>query len=126
MLLVLVSAYTLTSPHWLPPREASPHQWSGVRSVARRRRALAWNRKADEHLVFVRYDPDASIHVEWVYNSADLGAAAGRLRHDLGPERNGELIAALPGRSIWMARVSQGDDRLAPYPDATPLQPTKR
>ena len=36
------------------------------------------------------------------------------------------LIAALPGRSIWTARVSQGEALLAPYPDATPLQPTKR
>jgi len=82
--------------------------------------------RSGRHLVFVRYEPDASIHVEWVYNPADISAAPVVFAHDLGPARNSALIAELPGRSIWTARVSQGNAVIVPYTDDTPLQPPAR
>ena len=67
------------------------------------------------HLVFVAYDKDFSIHYELVYNGADLNGARIVFAHDLGAERNAALIQALPGRTIWRARVLNDRTELLPY-----------
>ena len=88
VLLVLVSAYTLTVAALAAATRAGPTS-GGRQSVARRRRApVGTAKRAASGVRALRtgqMEPDASIHVEWVYNPADLGAAAVVFAHDLGP-----------------------------------------
>lgn len=76
--------------------------------------------KGGNHLVFVRYDSDFTVHQEFVYNSPDLAAARVIFAHDLGAEKNPELMARYGGRSAWLLHVSTGDTRLETYPSDSP------
>lgn len=67
------------------------------------------------HLVFVEYDDNFPLSDEWVYNSADLNASRVIFAHDLGDEKNRELIDTYAGRSVWMVKVSNKHASLAPY-----------
>jgi hypothetical protein len=72
-------------------------------------------RQAGRHLVFVRYEKDFPVDDEWVYNAADLTGAKVIFAHDLGDERNGELMATNPGRAAWLVKVSRWQTPLEPY-----------
>ena len=67
------------------------------------------------HLVFVHYADTFSVHREWVYNPASLNDAPVLFVHDLGPEKNAELMARYPDRLPWNVKVSQGRTQLEPY-----------
>ena len=82
--------------------------------------------RGGQHLVFVRYDPDVPIDVEWVYNSADLHTAPVLFAQDLGTARNPDLIAAFPGRSVWLVTVSTAGSKLDPYETIPVRQPSHR
>ncbi|HSK11047.1 MAG TPA: hypothetical protein VK911_15800 [Vicinamibacterales bacterium] len=66
------------------------------------------------HLVFVRYAPGFTVHEEWVYNGAALADGSIVFAHDLGAG-NAALIEALPGRSVWVAKVSERGLEVEPY-----------
>ena len=72
--------------------------------------------KGGTHLVFVRYDSDYTPHREWVFNAPDLTAAPVIFAHDLGADKNPELMALYAGRSVWVLHVSTRSTRLEPYP----------
>lgn len=72
-------------------------------------------REPGRHLVFVHYDPDYTIHDEWVYNGADLAGSRILFAHDLGAAKNSRLIADSPGRAIWLLHVGQKETRLDAY-----------
>jgi hypothetical protein len=65
-------------------------------------------REPGKQLVFVRYADGYTVHDEWVYNPADLTTARVLFAHDLG-DRNPELIAAYPNRTLWLATVSKDE-----------------
>ncbi len=69
------------------------------------------------HLVLVRYSPDHSPHLEWVFNGADLEGAAVLWARDLGPEKNARLLEHHPDRKVWLLEVTRRDSRygLEPY-----------
>jgi len=70
-------------------------------------------------LVLVRYPtPSWNIDVEWVYNSADIDSQHVIFAHDLGPERDENLLRYYPGRQAWIASVDDSGYRLDPYPSA--------
>jgi hypothetical protein len=73
-----------------------------------------WGRRG-EHLVFVRYEKMFSLENEWVYNDAALDAARVIFAHDFGDEKNRELIARYPARSVWLCTVSRRISELHPY-----------
>ncbi len=73
--------------------------------------------RSGTHLVFVRYSAEYSIHDEWVYNPADMNSAPVLFAHDLGFEKNGELIERHPDRFVWLATLTTEDRSLIPYPD---------
>ena len=54
-----------------------------------------------EHLVFVEYDPEYSIHSEWVYNSAKIDGQRVVWARDLGEPRNRALRDYYPARTAW-------------------------
>ena len=67
------------------------------------------------HLVFVAYDDDVSPHEDWVWNRAELESSRVIFAHYLGDTKNSELVAAYPGRSVWLVSVSSNDAGLEPY-----------
>jgi hypothetical protein len=62
------------------------------------------------HLIFVRYGPEHCPSAEWVANRADIPGARVVWARSLGPRGEGEelsrrdreLIARLPGRTVWV------------------------
>lgn len=73
--------------------------------------------QAGAHLVFVRYSADYSIGDEWVYNAADMQSAPVLFAHDLGFEKNRQLIERHRDRQVWLASLTPGDKSLVPYHD---------
>lgn len=74
-------------------------------------------------LVIVRYSPDHDIYFnEWVYNRADLDSAKVIFAHDMGPEKNKELIDYFKGRHVWLVYADEEPPRLEPYPDSQGLR----
>lgn len=76
-----------------------------------------------KHLIFIRYPAKRSmrdIHQrEWIANGADLENSEVLFAHDMGPERNQELIDYYPGRKVWMIFSEPGRPAVRrPYEDA--------
>ena len=117
-LVLLVVLSGLSGDHGLPPRYKALLSHADVSNLLQAR--------GGRHLVFIRYDPDIPIDVEWVYNSADLHAAPVLFVQDLGPARNPDLIAAFPGRSVWLVTVSTAGSSLDPYETIPVRQPSHR
>lgn len=70
-------------------------------------------------LVIVRYSPDHDIYFnEWVYNRADLDSAKVIWAHDMGPEKNKELIDYFKDRRVWLVYADDNPPKLEPYPDS--------
>jgi hypothetical protein len=71
------------------------------------------------HLVFVAYSPDHDVNQEWVYNRADIDAAAVVWARDMGEAENDKLIAYYrpnsPDRQVWRLRPDQPEAALVPY-----------
>lgn len=67
------------------------------------------------HLVLVRYKPDHSPTVEWVYNAARIDEAKVVWAHDLDPATNARLLAYYAGRRVWRLDV-----------DTSPRQPVEQ
>ena len=78
--------------------------------TARRRLIDSLERIPGRHLVFISYAPEYSIYEEWVYNSAEIDEQAVVLAHDLGPDRNRELIAYYGDRYNWSVHVENGKE----------------
>lgn len=75
-----------------------------------------------DHLVVVRYGPPPGhqVHMEWVYNRADIDASRVVWARDMGEEENRELIAYFlaRGRKIWLMEID--DDGVLPQPRPYP------
>jgi hypothetical protein len=76
--------------------------------IARRRLIDSLESIPGRHLVFVGYAPDYSVYEEWVYNSAAIDEQTVVLAHDLGPDRNRELIDYYGDRHVWSVHVENG------------------
>ena len=67
------------------------------------------------HLIFVRYQVNHVPGDEWVYNAADIDGSSIVWAHDLGQEKNRELVAYYAGRGdqrqVWLldADVTQAE-----------------
>ena len=69
-----------------------------------------------KQLVFVHYRPEHSVHDEWVFNRADLDAARVVWARDQGEEVNRRVVAAYPGRRVWLLDPDPAPAWLRPYP----------
>jgi len=72
------------------------------------------------HLLLVRYPSDHDVRREWVYNGASIDAERIVWAHDMGPQKNGEIIGHFGGRRIWSLTWHDGQPRLAPYAGGSP------
>jgi len=77
-------------------------------------RSVSLGELGERHLVFVGYGPRRDIHIGWIWNRADVDAAAVVWARDLGPERNARLRRAMPGRLCWRLRNPSGERELVP------------
>ncbi len=69
-----------------------------------------------KHLAIVHYDDTHNFYIDWVYNEADIDAAPVVWAHDLGPERNPDLLRYYQDRSVWLIEVDRNPPRVSPYP----------
>ena len=78
-----------------------------------------------KQLCLVRYTPGHDGWQEWVFNGADPVHAQLVWARSLDPETDRQLIAAFPGRSIWLARPDEAGALLARYDNGQvmPLPP---
>lgn len=60
------------------------------------------------HLVLVRYGPDHCIHMEWVYNQADIDNSRIVWARDMGYKKNHEILAYYADRKVW---ILEGDEQ---------------
>jgi hypothetical protein len=67
-----------------------------------------------QHLIFVSYSANHDVNQEWVYNRADIDAAAVVWARDLGDAENRKLIEYFPHRHVWSLRPDQQPVALVP------------
>lgn len=85
--------------------------------VARQYIQQMLTRQDGRDLVFVRYGPNHVSHWEWVYNQADIDGSPVVWAHDLGPDRNKELMAYFPHRQVWVVLADKNPPQLFRYRD---------
>ncbi|HEY6987002.1 MAG TPA: hypothetical protein VH369_01385, partial [Bryobacteraceae bacterium] len=81
-----------------------------------REKILAAGKPGERHLVIVRYSPEHSPHVEYVFNHADIDNSQIVWARDMGDEKNKELIDYYPNRRVWLLQPDAPPLSLMPYP----------
>jgi len=79
------------------------------------------NEKPGEHLVLVRYSKGHNIHVEWVYNAADIDHAKIVWAREIPGMDLAPLFAYYPHRKVWVVEPDVNADTIYPYETAPPL-----
>jgi hypothetical protein len=72
------------------------------------------------HLCLVRYTPGHDGWQEWVFNGADPASERLVWARSLDPETDRKVIAAFPGRTVWLVKPDRAGDMLKPYPPNEP------
>jgi hypothetical protein len=75
-------------------------------------------KQGGQDLVIVQYLPGHSTIQQWVYNAADIDSSSVVWAHDMGYEKNRELINYFPNRRAWLLALGPDSGRLAPYSEA--------
>jgi len=83
-----------------------------------REKVLASGKPGERHLVIVRYSPEHSPHIEYVFNHADIDNSQIVWARDMGAEKNKELIDYYPHRRVWLLQPDAQPLSLIPYPDS--------
>jgi hypothetical protein len=69
-----------------------------------------------KHLALVRYGSHHFSPAEWVHNDADIDGSSIVWAHDMGPEKNQELLDYYKDRKIWLVEPDENPVRIRPYP----------
>ncbi len=67
------------------------------------------------HLIVVGYEPGHNTAREWVYNRADIDAAAVVWAREMSPAENAELLAYFADRTVWRLQGDAPQPRLQPW-----------
>ena len=95
--------------------------WNGLNHAADKAHFVAALAAAPgKQLVIVRYSASHPYQEEWVHNPADLDDAKAVWARDLGREENEKLLAAFPGRTVWLLEPDSDPPKLGHYPDTDP------
>jgi hypothetical protein len=81
-----------------------------------REKVLASGKPGERHLVIVRYSPQHSVHIEYVFNRADIDNSQIVWARDMGEAKNKELIDYYPNRHVWLMEPDEPPLSLVPYP----------
>ncbi len=116
-LLVVAAARLAARPLGLQVGGWPPAWYSTVRYAGYTRNALQEElvRRGGRHLVFVRYAPGHSPHLEWVYNGADLAAAPVLWARSMGEPADALLSRHETGRTVWLLQPDADPWSLRPY-----------
>ena len=76
-----------------------------------------------EHLVFVRYPENHNVHLEMVYNKANIDQAKIVWANELSSAENDELVEHFGGRQVWIWDVGDREHPLVQY-QTNPQTPT--
>ncbi|MEW5853390.1 MAG: hypothetical protein AB2A00_31730 [Myxococcota bacterium] len=108
ILVLSVATFILRLP------KSEMQQWGNVRARLLQR----LDSDPDRHLVVVRYGPEHSAHLEWVYNRADIDHAKIVFARELDEESNRRLVEHFQGRRIWLMEMLNHEQEpvLKPYP----------
>jgi len=68
-----------------------------------------------QHLILVRYSKDHDVHVEWVYNAADIDAAKIVWAREMGEGKDRELIDYFKNRTAWLLQPDESPPKLSLY-----------
>ncbi len=88
------------------------------------RREIERNLENDghRHLVVIRYGDHHNPHEEWVYNRADLDAAAIVWARDMGWAADRRLLERFGTRTAWLLDADSEPPRIVPFPNHDPEQ----
>ncbi|GAC1433729.1 MAG: hypothetical protein NVS1B11_15300 [Terriglobales bacterium] len=67
-----------------------------------------------KQLAFVRYGPTHSLHMEWVYNAADIDDSRVVWARDMGAKDNAELLRYYHDRQVWLVLPDAHPPRMEP------------
>ncbi|HET7213391.1 MAG TPA: hypothetical protein VFL79_07385, partial [Terriglobia bacterium] len=77
-----------------------------------------------QQLAIVRHNPSTDMGFDgWVYNRADLNSAKIIWAHDMGREKNQELIDYYKSRHVWLVDADSHPPKLVPYSEVAGSQP---
>ena len=113
----LLPVRTAASALHIPVPVTIIHTWysEDPHNIQRARVINRLEREPGQHLVFVRYEPEHEIFLDWVYNSADIDSAKVVWARDMGAGGNQELIEYFKARRVWLVEPDETPLRLAPY-----------
>jgi hypothetical protein len=120
---IAFQAYESIKPRYVPRLKPDSLNRSSPIYWPKRRFALTERLSSlgGPQLVIVRYpSPDWALHVEWVYNSADIDRQRVVFAHDLGTEQDRALLGYYPDRTAWLLTFDSisGQEHIEPYPPA--------
>jgi hypothetical protein len=72
--------------------------------------------KPGRHLVIVRYAPEHSVHLEWVYNDADIDAAKVVWAREMDAANNRRLLEYFRDRHAWLLEPDKTPPQVVEYP----------
>ena len=75
-------------------------------------------RQGGQHLVVVHYLPGHSPVQQWIYNGADIDNSPVVWAHDMGVEKNKELLDYFKDRHVWLLTLGPASGSFVPYTEA--------
>jgi len=113
MLLLSLFGYRISDSRNLPePQYVSKDREAVARTVLSH---------AGKQLCLVRYTPFHESWQEWVFNGADLTSERLVWARSLDAETDKRVIAAFPGREVWLVKPDFANDLLESYSPSAPF-----
>lgn len=90
-------------------RALERQKWTNEHSWSRSREDLTRfiDKNYSKALILVSYHPQHSVHVEWVYNNADIDRSNVVFARDMGAEKNQEILDYFMDRNIFFLKVGE-------------------
>ena len=104
----------------LPDRQHFAWFWFGSYDfgVERNKVQNELEKQPGNQLAIVRYSPTHIPGNEWVYNRADINASKVIWARDMGKQKNQELLAYYPSRTVWLVQPDLDPVSLTQYSDS--------
>jgi hypothetical protein len=97
-----------------------PRTWSSLdfQLLERARLESRFSHEAGRNLVIVRNRPlYPEVETDWVFNDAEIDNSKVVWAHDMGAQRNAELINYFKDRRVWLAEPDAGPVKVSKYPN---------